>query len=99
MRATEFGIMVVRLASSGISQIVGRDGRVVTKTGFPGQGEMIFGSLGLSVPGRLPLDHWLGPICSGFAGLVLVFVLVESVLTRKPKSVPQPSVRIPVAKL
>ena len=99
MRAAEFGIMVVRLASSGISQIVGRDGRVVTHTGFPGQGEMMFGSLGLSVPGRLPLDHWLRPICSGFVGLVLVFVVAESFLTRKTKSVPQPSVRIPVAKL
>lgn len=99
MRASEFRIPVIRLASSGISQIVRRDGTVVAQAGYPGQGEMILGNIGLGVPGRLPLDHWLGPICSGIAGIVLVFVVTESFLRQKTKSSTRRSVRIPVTKL
>jgi apolipoprotein N-acyltransferase len=99
MRASEFGIAVVRLASSGISQIVRRDGTVVAQANFPGQGEMILGNVGLSVPGRLPLDHWLGPISSAITAVVLLFVVAESRLGRKRKSDTQSSLRIPVAKL
>jgi apolipoprotein N-acyltransferase len=102
MRAAEFGIGVVRIAGSGISQIVGRDGSVVASAGFPGEGEMIIGTIGLSVPGRLPLDHWLAPICSAITALVLLYLVIESALTRKTKTAQQQqqaSLRVPVAKL
>jgi apolipoprotein N-acyltransferase len=99
MRAAEFGIPVIRMAGSGISQIVGRDGTVATEAGFPGQGSTLIGTIGLGVPGRLPFDHWIAPVCTGVAGLVIIFFVVGSALRRKTQRAPQPSISVPVAKV
>lgn len=100
MRGAEFGIAVVRIAGSGISQIVGRDGSVSAQAGFPGQGSTFVGAIGLGAPGRLPLDHWLAPVCTGIAGATLIFLLVEFVVTRKTRVPPaQTPASVPAAKV
>jgi apolipoprotein N-acyltransferase len=93
MRAREYGLSVFRLGSSGISQHVDPHGKVLTQADFPGQGEIIAGSLQLGKP-RFPLDRSLAPICSA---LVLIFLLVMSGLAlqvkikmRRGKLVPTP---------
>lgn len=67
VRAAEYRVPVFRICSSGISQLVSRDGVVRASAPFPGQGEIIGGALALSAPsqvwGRLPFDRslvWLG---------------------------------------
>lgn len=98
LRAAEFGIAVVRIASSGISQIVGRDGTISAEAGFPGQGSTLVGAIGFGAPGRLPLDHWLAPVCSGLASAMLIFLMAELILTRKTRSAqPRLPVNVPAA--
>jgi apolipoprotein N-acyltransferase len=102
IRAAEYGISVIRIAGSGISQICHDDGSVAATAGFPGQGDLLVGTIGLGVAGRLPLDHWLGPICAIIAGATLVFFVGEFVLTRKTKAAaptPQPTVAVNAEKL
>ncbi len=59
VRAREYGIPIFRLASSGISQLVDAQGRVVAATSFPGQGERLAGRLVMGRVGRLPLDRYI----------------------------------------
>lgn len=100
MRGAEYGIPVVRITGSGISQIVGRDGSVSTQAGFPGQGSTLVGAIGMGAPGRLPLDHWLAPVCTAMAGAILVFLLAEASATRKTRATPaQPPANVPAAKV
>ena len=100
MRAAEFEIPVIRIAGSGISQIVGRNGSVSAEAGFPGQGSTFVGAIGFGAPGRLPLDHWFAPVCTGFTGLLLVLLIGEFAATRKTRAVsPQPPANVPAAKV
>jgi apolipoprotein N-acyltransferase len=63
VRAAEYGVPVFRLASSGISQFVDRTGAELARAGFPGEGEIIQGTLELGKAASRPLDRWLAPIC------------------------------------
>jgi apolipoprotein N-acyltransferase len=85
LRAAEANIPVVRLASSGISQIVGRDGSITAQAGYPGQGSLLIGTIGVGASGRIPLDSWFGPVCTGIAGAILIFLIIEFVVTRKTR--------------
>jgi apolipoprotein N-acyltransferase len=58
-RAAEYGIPIVRLCSSGISQIVDERGRVHQSRPFPGQGEIIAGRVAPADQGRLPADRYV----------------------------------------
>ena len=81
VRAREYAIPIFRLASSGISQFVGPDGKVIASTPFPGQGERLSGRLVLGNPGSLPLDRYLAvPVVAAVAGLL--FYLAASELSR-----------------
>jgi apolipoprotein N-acyltransferase len=73
VRAAEYGVPVLRVASSGISQVIDPTGREVARADFPGQGEILSGSLSLARTGTLPLDRWLGPVaaCVAAAWLLL----------------------------
>ncbi len=64
IRAAEYRVPIFRVASSGISQFVDRQGRVAAQLPFPGQGEVIRGTLHVPPAGKggLPLDRWLGPL-------------------------------------
>ena len=76
VRAAEYGIPIFRVASSGISQLVNRDGQVISTAPFPGELAMINGKLQLGRSGALPLDRWGAPAASAFTALfVIVFVI------------------------
>ncbi len=83
MRAAEYGIPIFRVASSGVSQIVSRSGRVIASAPFQGKdyagdGEIIGGQLPLNSKPRLPLDRWLAPVCVGIAALALLGSLIPA---------------------
>ena len=62
-RAAEYGIPVVRVCSSGVSQIVDGRGRIVASADFPGQGDMLAADVWIKGAGRIPLDRHLGWVC------------------------------------
>jgi len=72
MRATEYGIPIFRLASSGISQMVAAGGNVLSTASFPGQGESLQARLQFSANARRPLDRFFAPGCSAVSILGLV---------------------------
>ena len=75
VRAREYGVPIFRLCSSGISQLVDRDGKVTAEAPFPGQEHTIAGSLRLDRNGRLPPDRylvWVGVIITVFLALYVL---------------------------
>ncbi len=72
LRAAEYQLPLFRVASSGISQLVGPEGRTQATAAFPGAGDRIFGEL-QPVPsgGRIPLDAGLAPGCLYLSGAAL----------------------------
>jgi apolipoprotein N-acyltransferase len=77
VRAAEYGIPIVRIASSGISQLVDRTGRELARAGFPGEGEIIRGNLKLESTGSRPLDRWVAPICAWATAAICVWLLAS----------------------
>ena len=75
VRAAEYGIPIFRLASSGISQAVTGDGKVIAQAPFPGSADIIGAELPLSSRGSLPLDRYLAPVCVGITAFVTVTLL------------------------
>ncbi len=71
VRAVEYGLPIFRVASSGISQLVDRDGNVQARAPFPGQIATLSGTLEFHKPGSLPLDRMLAP----FSVLVTALVI------------------------
>ncbi len=69
-RAAEYGVPVFRLASSGISQGVGRQGWVTATAPFDGPGTVLAARLRLAPRGTLPADRILVP-----AGLAVTMFL------------------------
>lgn len=68
LRARTYQVPVVRICSSGISQIIPADGEPLLAQGsFPGQNEIISASITPSDKGKLPLDM---PV--GLCGLVIM---------------------------
>ncbi len=58
-RAKEFGVPVIRLASSGVSQWIAQTGETRATAPFPGPRATLYGVFELRSPARLPLDGWL----------------------------------------
>jgi len=75
VRAAEYGLPIFRLASSGISQAVAGDGKVVAQAPMPGNGAFLAANLRLPAHGSLPLDRDLAPVCTGIAALVSAVLL------------------------
>ena len=75
VRAAEYGIPIFRLASSGISQAVTWDGKVIAQAPFPGSDDIIAAELPLFPKGSLPLDRYLAPVCVGITGVVTAMLL------------------------
>jgi apolipoprotein N-acyltransferase len=74
VRAREYGIPIFRLGSSGISQFVDRDGRVLAAAPFPGQGERLIGRLVLGAPGSLPIDRYVALPAVAAVGLLASYL-------------------------
>jgi len=76
VRAAEYRIPILRVASSGISQAVDATGRVLASAPFTEEVETISGRLELRGSGTLPRDRWLGPLAVGITGALLVWSLL-----------------------
>jgi apolipoprotein N-acyltransferase len=83
VRAAEYDIPIFRVASSGISQLVDREGVERASAGFPGQNEMLSGEIFINRPGSLPIDRWLGPASVGVSGLLVLFLIAQRLVARR----------------
>lgn len=86
IRALEYGIPVFRVASSGISLLLDREGRTLASAPFPGPGATLLSSVALRTGGgSVPWDAVGAPICLVLTGLLIVGLLVQPLL--KPRRV------------
>lgn len=90
IRAAEYRVPIFRLCSSGFSQLTDRDGRVQASAGFPGQEEIIGGTLSIGGAGRLPFDALLAPLATL---VTLLFAAWSAVQSWKLRAVPVPASR------
>jgi len=86
IRAAEYHLPVVRVASSGISQAIDLTGKIMASAPYPGQGAVLSATLNFSKSTRLPLDRWLAPLSAVLTGIWLVGVTLRGLmLSRKRK--------------
>src|SRR5262249_37451913 len=84
IRAAEYHIPVVRVASSGISQAIDSTGKIIASAPCPGQGAILSANLRFSQSPRLPPDRWLAPLSAVLTGMWLVGVTTRHlILCRK----------------
>jgi len=84
VRAAEYRIPILRVASSGISQLVADDGSVTASTPFAKEGATITGQLPLVFKGQKPWDRIAARISVGVTAVVLGWLPV-AVLFRRPR--------------
>lgn len=75
VRAREYGVGILRVASSGISQLVSPDGVVLASAPTPGPEAMIQGELSIVNAGHLPIDRtlaWISILVTGCLVMGLV---------------------------
>jgi hypothetical protein len=82
VRAREYRLPVLRVASSGISQAISADGEQLASAPFPGDGHFLGAQLSLPLHGRLPLDRWLAPGSVGFAAILIAWFALWPPLRR-----------------
>lgn len=75
VRAAEYGLPIFRVASSGISQAVEADGKVIASTSIPDNGRIFSAQLRLPAGGSLPMDRFLAPFCVIATGAILAILL------------------------
>jgi predicted amidohydrolase len=92
VRATEYGIPIFRLASSGISQSVDSMGYVIASAPFPGEAAIIKSVLTFRKPGSLPLDRVIAPI-SVFVTVATIGCLAFTLLRRKRPAKSNPATK------
>jgi apolipoprotein N-acyltransferase len=83
-RATEYGLPIFRVASSGISQLVDRSGRVLATAPCPGDAATIAGTLEMRGGGRRPLDRWLAPFATGVTAALIIWLPIRRRLGNFP---------------
>lgn len=90
VRAAEYGLPIFRVASSGISQAVSSEGRVIARGTFPGRGDTICAQMELSQRGSFPIDRLFGPFCViGTATVTAILLILEWKERRVPKKFEQ----------
>ncbi len=82
VRATEYGIPIFRLASSGISQAVDSHGVTTATAPFAGERKQIFATFNPAAHGSLPLDRYFAPFSVAITAIVLVILCMRK-LRRK----------------
>jgi len=77
VRATEYGVPVFRVASSGISQFVDSSGKTIATAGYAGDHEEIFGTLAMAEKGtsHIPGDRWLALLCVAISGGLVIWLI------------------------
>lgn len=78
LRASEYRVSVLRVASSGPSELIRPGGYVVTRTEVPAQGAFVAGEFPIlhRKSGR-PLDTWLAPACTWATGGIILALLFK----------------------
>lgn len=64
VRALEYRVPIIRVASSGISQIVNSHGRAIASAPYPGQESSLAAPVSVQGSGHLPIDRILAPFAS-----------------------------------
>lgn len=82
MRSMEYGLPIVRLASSGVSQLTTPEGVVEAEAPFPGQHRILSGRLKLSGAGVIPVDRFLAPFSCLLTLAFVLFFITEPVFRR-----------------
>jgi len=83
VRAAEYGIPILRVASSGISQLLAPDGGEVTAAPFEGSDSIISGEIILTgFPGAIPLDRVLAPLAVLVTGAFMGWLGFSSMLRK-----------------
>ena len=77
VRATEYGLPIFRVASSGISQLIDRAGRVTATAPCPGDAATIAGTLEMRGAGRRPLDRWLAPFATAVTAALIAWLSIR----------------------
>jgi apolipoprotein N-acyltransferase len=102
VRAAEYRIPIFRLASSGISQAVDANGRVVAEAPFPGEEAVLAAPMRFPDKGSLPIDRPLAIASVIITGLLIILGIFTKPLARPetiaaapasaetPESKPQP---------
>jgi len=80
IRAAEYHLPVVRVASSGISQAIDSIGKIIASGPCPGQGAVLSATLNFSKSTRLPPDRWLAPLSAVLTGMWLVGVTLRGLM-------------------
>ena len=83
VRAAEYGLPILRVASSGISQLVDGRGHVWATAPFGGEKAMLGGELVLAKSALVPLDRRVAIMASVLCGCLIVFFLGSGVGPRK----------------
>ncbi len=99
MRAAEFGVPIVRICSSGISQLIAYGGTVVASAPYPGQRWMVSAELTLPAKGHLPLDRLLAPICVLVTALLFIMTAIGGFKPGKPVNSGSPRLNVPLRRM
>jgi apolipoprotein N-acyltransferase len=83
IRAAEYHLPVVRVASSGVSQAIDSTGKVIASAPCPGQGAVLSAALNFSKSTRLPPDRWLAAGSAALTGILLTALSVLKFLKRR----------------
>lgn len=75
-RAAEYGVPIFRVASSGISQLVGPDAVIRAEAPFAKEEARIAGSLPLVVRGKMPWDRWAAPVAVVITGATVGLLIL-----------------------
>lgn len=84
MRSMEYGLPILRLASSGISQLTGPRGAVIATAPYPGQYKILAGELALAGAGAVPVDRILAPLSYAITLILGAFLVMEPFVRRLP---------------
>jgi len=82
-RAVEYGVPVVRLASSGISQFIDARGRVLASGAMPGQGEIVSALIPLSAGPHQPWDRLPAQAAMVPAACLILWALTVSFIDER----------------
>ena len=79
VRAAEYGMPIIRVASSGLSQLIDGTGRELATAGFPGREAMLAAQIHPAAKGQVPPDRWLAALAVAVTGLLMAWICVDAV--------------------